>query len=822
MTVSNQQVRVSYTGDGTSVDFPIPFPFFATTDLLVIQGGSAIVTGYSTAGGAGSTGTLFMASAVPTGVSLQIVLNNPLTQIVALVDGTAFPSATLNEVNDRIVQIALRLADRLTRTLRAPDGDVSPNMLLPPAASRALMNLGFDVGGNLALSQQLATGTLSAATIGLFLYPQSAGESAAGVTPSAYQYPPLNPLRYGCVGDGTTDDSAGMAILGNVINATPNPTVIFPGAKTFLMQFFPVLAAPNLTIQGNGCALKILPGSWPTSGDGITVINITGAGARITDLTVDGNQVNWAPAAWRGRLIQWANDVRMVNCTFKNSAFQGARTGGARAQLTNCHFDDNANLGLEFDTASYQEFSGCTFNRNGYGVNGTWKASGPVGGAVGAALRFRTHHCVFVGCEFNTNGIDGLMNGQGSYAIKVIGCSASFNNDGGFTLHNDSTAPGTPGDGEVPYDAEYVDCEAYNNWGSGLVSYCGSVNISVLGGRYYNNWRAAGILPLVSAGVNGIYFATGSLGIQLRTKAYDDRQLSGISGATGTSPRVLTLSNWTAGTMASYPRVAIYNASSVFQGYATISAEGTNTVSLTAVANNGATLASIVPGWIVTQRLQHNGAFLDNGVQGTLEIDGFGQLGGPQPYMGWKSISGYNDNGQNVLLPSATLQGPELLANASFDADVTNWTFSNPSGSAANYYTTAGTNIRSPGALQLVGGTSLANNGDSTLIANALNYAQGAWVESAMWVNAVNAGDALIELFWNAGSGVLGTAVQHPGGGYKYLKVGGFVPSGITQLFLRVSSAAGKTNYFDVGSLRVKADSVDNRDFVFPTRNLPV
>lgn len=47
--------------------------------------------------------------------------------------------------------------------------------------------------------------------IGAALYPQTAVELAAGVTPTLYFYPPGNAYRYGYIGDGVTDDSAALA-----------------------------------------------------------------------------------------------------------------------------------------------------------------------------------------------------------------------------------------------------------------------------------------------------------------------------------------------------------------------------------------------------------------------------------------------------------------------------------------------------------------------------------------------------------------------------------------------------------------------------------
>lgn len=57
---------------------------------------------------------------------------------------------------------------------------------------------------------------ISQAIIGSFLYPQTAAEIAAGVTPSNYAYQPYNILRYGADGTGSLDSTAAFAAAGSI------------------------------------------------------------------------------------------------------------------------------------------------------------------------------------------------------------------------------------------------------------------------------------------------------------------------------------------------------------------------------------------------------------------------------------------------------------------------------------------------------------------------------------------------------------------------------------------------------------------------------
>lgn len=220
MTVSNTQIRQSYLGDGSSTSFPIPFRFYLATDISVFLGTVQQNSGYSITGGVDTNGnpqlgTVVFSSPPAVSVPVQIVLNVPLTQLVNLVDGTEFPSSTLNQVNDRAFQALLRHDDRISRCIAAPDGDVSPILALPAAATRANTYPTFDSNGNLSVAQSVPSGTLSQASIGGFLNPRTPAEAVAGVTPTNYAYAPVpiaDARRYcNLVVDNSTDNTSAIS-----------------------------------------------------------------------------------------------------------------------------------------------------------------------------------------------------------------------------------------------------------------------------------------------------------------------------------------------------------------------------------------------------------------------------------------------------------------------------------------------------------------------------------------------------------------------------------------------------------------------------------
>lgn len=722
----------------------------------------------------------------------------------------------------------------LTLTLRVAITNTGPTTLNASGTGPKpiiLQNGGFLAGGELqAGGQYLLQYTGTAWQILGFSVTsdkeRSAGEIAANVTPVNYAYFALDPRRYGCVMDGVTDDTSAAVTWRNVVNATVNPVSIWPAGLTMLCGPLGTITANNFTWHMNSTILVKL-NSWGVFPAPLTThISITGTGARIYSLTVNGNQAAFTTSPFGQILSLSGNDALMEGCSLTNAGGRALFLGLSGGRFSNCHFDNNTGAGLEIEQSSRLKFVNCTMNLNGYPWGSTVIPGVPLlNGGFSTAIRFRSHDITFVDCEALQACSDGINVNQGSYAIKFIGCLAWMCGDAGFTIAADNTSTGAPGEGESCYDLEYVDCEAYNNWGGGLVAYAPCYNVTVEGGRYYNNHRLAGVLAEASSYFSGIYIAGGSLAIRVWAKSYDDRQACPITSVSGSGPYVVTATGWVPGTAANYPRIMLLNASGTFAGYGNITAESAGSVTVTPSTFSNFS-GPPVAGQTITQRVQHNGCFFDNGCTGTMDIDGFGFLPGALAGLsGYKMLSGPTAGGQNVLLPGVTVDYTELLANPTFDAGTgsgSSWTYNLPGGGAANAYSTAGANIRSPGALQLIGGTSPAV-GDATLIASGLAYAQGTFVEASAWVSATAPGDATLTLLWNpGGTGVLATVVNHPGGGYKQLKIGAFIPTGNTQLDFRVTSIAGKTNYDDNLSLRVKSEYSTNLDFSYPTRNLPL
>ena len=578
-----------------------------------------------------------------------------------------------------------------------------------------------------------------------------------------------------------------------------------------------------------GAKVKQIPAVYTA---GSFHISLTGPNIRIENAEFDGNQdAMISTQGSNGLSVSGASptligvkghDYNGVGYTNTSSNYvSGAVDNSLRRGLhIGCSFDDNAGLGMNMIAATYHDFTDCTFDRNGYGFQKTRTnyadtSHGFV--AFGVAVRMRSHHINFSSCTARDNGRDGFNCNQGSYAVKFAECLAHGNDDGGFTMAADNTGSGMPGEGEGCWDIQYIGCESYNNYTGGLVAYQACSNVRVNGGRYYDNNRVAGDKPAASSFFNGIYFAAGSNGIDVDATVYDERQFRVI---TAISSGTLTASGWVPGDMNYYPKVAIYSGSDQsFKGYGKITAESGGSVTITPTSNNGVTLGSISVGDYVTQAVQHNGVFADNNCQGTVIAAGAGHhFGVSSSTTGRLVFSGGFAGGQNILQPRERPGATELLANPTFDSVITSWTYNLPGGGASNYVTTAP--IRSAGALQLIAGTSDAQ-ADGNLISGALSAMTGEFVEFGVWSYASARNDAYIQLFWTIGS-TFSTTVQHPGGGWRYLKIGAYIPSGSTAVTPRLNATAGKTVVYDSASLRAIESHMDTREFTFPTRSLPL
>jgi hypothetical protein len=169
MTVNTTTSRADYLGDGTSTAFAVPFVFFATSELRVIE--RVIATGvettlvqgtqYTVSGGNGSTGTVTATAAPTAAVQWTILRNTARTQLTDYSANDAFPAETHERALDRLTAIAQEVERDQAQAVRvAPTDPVS--LILPAGPARAGRFLGFDSAGNPIASALTVSGVITA------------------------------------------------------------------------------------------------------------------------------------------------------------------------------------------------------------------------------------------------------------------------------------------------------------------------------------------------------------------------------------------------------------------------------------------------------------------------------------------------------------------------------------------------------------------------------------------------------------------------------------------------------------------------------------
>jgi hypothetical protein len=155
MTVSSTTSKASYSGNGTTTAFTVPFYFLEAADVQVIlRSGTTetvqtLTTNYTVAGaGVTSGGTVTMLVAPAVGTTLTILRNIEATQETDLVPNDRLPAETLETALDKATMLIQQLDEEAGRSLKFPASDAAMSAQIPAATARASKFLTFDASGN--------------------------------------------------------------------------------------------------------------------------------------------------------------------------------------------------------------------------------------------------------------------------------------------------------------------------------------------------------------------------------------------------------------------------------------------------------------------------------------------------------------------------------------------------------------------------------------------------------------------------------------------------------------------------------------------------
>ena len=127
MTLSTQTSKTSYTGNGATTVFPVPFPFMREDDIKVLlrQDGAETPllsgTHYGLSGaGSPAGGSLTLAEPPATGQTLVLYRDPAIVQEVDYVENAAFPAETHEAALDLLTMICQALDEKVGRAVLYP------------------------------------------------------------------------------------------------------------------------------------------------------------------------------------------------------------------------------------------------------------------------------------------------------------------------------------------------------------------------------------------------------------------------------------------------------------------------------------------------------------------------------------------------------------------------------------------------------------------------------------------------------------------------------------------------------------------------------
>lgn len=264
VTIPNISPRVAYIAATGQTQFPIPFPFFATTDIQVFvnqvpQAGGYAVSGVAVDGGF-SSGTVTFSPPPTAGAEVVITRSVPISRTTDF----PYPSQTLdiralNTELDRLTAVQQDFAREASLGLRVPNDEVAP-LPLPGRSERAGRILGFDAAGNPLLLSGLDRSSDTVTAPGSTV-PRTLSERAGDT---------VNLRDFGAAGDGQADDTQALRSA-LAVAATFRKALFVPAGRYRLRDRITVEGAPT-AFRGESLALSLLEWDADAPDKGIAII----------------------------------------------------------------------------------------------------------------------------------------------------------------------------------------------------------------------------------------------------------------------------------------------------------------------------------------------------------------------------------------------------------------------------------------------------------------------------------------------------------------------------------------------------------------------
>jgi len=326
--------RQQYTASVGQTVFPYPFAIFADADLVVYKGTvlQALNTDYTVSGATDDNGGNVTFVVPMTGGEVVTIYRD-----IAIARTTDFQqngpnlSTSMNDELDRITLVQQQLENQIGRALRIPQTAAPSNasLELTPIANWLSKYVFIGPTGVPEPAAGVSNVTLTQSVIGALLFPITAAEISAGVTPTNFQYEPGKFRRYGVTGSGNEATAIQNAlncgekvIDGEWIACTSNSALTVPaGVELKNINITAGAAGINLLLLNTGCKVS---GKLTGKGTVSQVERLIYPAAQgVTDVTLDvevsnatygvhlqptsGTAVADRPKRWKGRI--YAHDI---------------------------------------------------------------------------------------------------------------------------------------------------------------------------------------------------------------------------------------------------------------------------------------------------------------------------------------------------------------------------------------------------------------------------------------------------------------------------------------------------------------------------------
>lgn len=260
-------------------------------------------------------------------------------------------------------------------------------------------------------------------SVSAVLWPQTAAETAAGVTPTYYHYEPLNALRYGADPTGVSDSGAAFNDMSAVLESIPGGVATIPPGTYLCSTEWDI----DFSHTEN-------TGIWAYGAEITTSGAISGVKMRVTAtphlFTIYGLKINHRgnANAVAGFELYGSANVRLKDCTVEA---HGVDSAYAAFLLHNTDAADSntGNFWTVLEDCTVRKRSGADSGNIPYGVylRGSQNATTIRGGNIGGTVTTAIYIAPEAGQTAISNGvlIDGTAFEGGTTAVHAAGATAS-------------------------------------------------------------------------------------------------------------------------------------------------------------------------------------------------------------------------------------------------------------------------------------------------------------------------------------------------------------------------------------------------------------